>query len=140
MTRLRTAFDVYRKDCNAKIQSILATNTSLMEDLCELKAQLNSVTSKLVGREVFSKRAVSTKSTPAKQACTNNLLDELSEKLLQCPEFKEKVLEVIEEREHEISEDERLVDELIKPTIQASPMHREFSFNNTYVKEDASPR
>jgi hypothetical protein len=101
------------------MESLLITNASLVEDMGDLKQQLNATNSRLT-------EACSTRSAKKSLSSidTQKLLAELSAKLFESPEFKDSVLAVIEEHEAELTEEEKETEMLLKP----APFHSVSSF------------
>lgn len=93
---------------------MLITNTSLMESIGEIKEQLNSLTSKIMKSDVGLKR----KSFASSSVSSDKTLMDLASKLLEGPEFRDKVIELIQEhaRENEASGDDS-TERLLKPVL-----------------------
>lgn len=117
--RLRTSFETFRNDCYKRMENILATNASLTEDLGDLKKQLDTTNSRLAEIACLV-RGGTRKSLTMADVNTSKLLDELSVKLMQTPNFKDVVLGLIEEREQKLVEEEEEIDILLKPPCKAN--------------------
>ncbi|KAI6192007.1 hypothetical protein M3Y97_00289400 [Aphelenchoides bicaudatus] len=104
LKRLHSAFHLFRKETYNRLETVMKTNASLTEEIGDLKIQFNSNTSR------FSRKSVPV-------VDTDKLLAELSSKLIESPEFKESVLNLIEEHNEKLAEKEKEEEMLLKPPL-----------------------
>lgn len=85
-----------REECNSKIESVIASNAELKEELCDLRNQLNAATAKAMDKSGYLRSNTTTNNIYSPLIDTDRLLADLSITLSEYSEFKKKVVELID--------------------------------------------